>query len=174
MKNKNKLSIKEKQQIKTETVAVTIGSTAAAAVLLIAIGTTSCVMSCNDRNKSHTTYNINYGDVKINGEFFENINKNNIRILKTSNGEYISAIVDSKDNYYIVRDNEWYVIYLKNGSYLSLISEKGCVIAGEVSKIDRYLTDDERNIKSFTFEDLLDFEDKLNNDKIASLLYMGI
>lgn len=51
MKNKNELSINEKNQIKRETAAVAIGCTAAAAVLLVAVGCTSCVMKCNSKKK---------------------------------------------------------------------------------------------------------------------------
>ncbi len=160
---KKELSINERRQIKRETVGVAIGSTAAAAVLLVVIGCTSCVTNCNS-NKPTNKYVINYGDVKVNGEYFENFNRNNVRVIKTMNEEYILAIVDSNNNYYVVRDNEWYIVYLKDGNNVSLICEDGHLIAGEILKVDKYLSEDEKDKKSFTFEDLINIENRLNDD----------
>ena len=169
MKNKNELIINEKNQIKRETVAVTIGCTAAAAILLVAIGCTSCVMKCNSKKNETKKYAINYGDVKVNGEFFENYSRNNIRIIKTMNEEYVLAIVDSNNNYYVVRDNEWYIVYLKDGPSVSLICEDGHLIEGEVLKVDKYLTDEEKDKSSFTFDDLINIENRLNDDMSLTL-----
>lgn len=80
------------------------------------------------------------------------------------NEEYILAIVDSNNNYYVVRDNEWYIVYLKDGSNVSLICEDGHLIAGEVLKVDKYLTDEEKDKSSFTFDDLINIENRLNDD----------
>ncbi len=166
---KNKLSIKEKQQIKKEKVTVAIDSTAAAAVLMVAVGATNCVMSCNDRNKAHTAYNINYGDIKVSGEDFENINKQNVMVILTPYDEKLIAIRDSKDNYYIVRDNKWYVIYLIDRATVSLISEDGTLVSGKIIKFNAFLNSEKNKQKYFTLDELLNIENKLNKEKTLAL-----
>lgn len=115
-------------------------------------------------------YTINYGNINFSGEYLDLFNKNNIRVFVTTEGEYKVIIKDSNNNYFVIEENMWYKRYISDGIKVTLVNQEGLVLCGVVDWFNKYLNEEEKGKKSFSTEELMDIEDRLNNKELKLTL----